>query len=136
MIDKIRKYGIKGCIEIFWKYKIGEKESKIFEWMFSCLNLQNIIIFESMNDFDMNSGAIYQYLLKKEYNKKYKIVWFVKNNIPKDLPLNVTAVRIKNFNMRLEYYNNVAKYIFYDNYRIAKKRKGKQLFTVVMLLGQ
>lgn len=125
MINEIKKYGIKGCIETIWRYKIGAKASKVFKLIFSGLDLKNIIIFESMNDFDMNSGMIYQYLLKKEYNKKYKIVWFVKNRIPKGLPQNVIAVRIRNFNICLEYYNNIAKYIFYDNYRIAKKKEGQ-----------
>lgn len=124
-IDKIRKYGLYGCIEVIWKYKLQRPISKIFQFIFWSLSLQDIIVIESMNDFDMNGGALYQYLLKNKYNKKYKIVWFVKNAIPNSLPQNVVAVRIGNISVSREYYNNIARFIFYDNYPIAKKKKGQ-----------
>lgn len=55
--------------------------------------LQDVIILESHNDFDSNGGAFYDYLIENGYNKKYKIVWFLRNKCPQHLPENVEGYR-------------------------------------------
>lgn len=44
-------------------------------------NLEDLIVFESTNDFDGNSGALYEYL--KKNNTSHRIAWVVKNSLNK-----------------------------------------------------
>lgn len=43
----------------------------------SIFKIKNIIVFESNADYSDNSRAFYEYLIKNNYNEKYKIYWFV-----------------------------------------------------------
>ena len=92
-IKKIREKGINHIIEetipwflndIFDKYFL-----KIIKKLYMNNPLEYIIIIESHNDFDSNGGAFFDYLIKNGYNKKYKIIWFLRNKCPKNLPENV-----------------------------------------------
>lgn len=99
--------------------------------LFLFCKMKDVILIESFNDFDMNGGTLFEYLIRHEYNKKYRIVWFVKGNTVRELPNNVIAVPLKGFSLRREYYNNIAKYMFYDNCPIYKYREGQ----IVTYLG-
>lgn len=89
-------------------YGIIRKISKI-------LPIGNVILFESLNDYDGNSYEVYKYLIKHEYYKKYKLVWVARNIncIPDDgycKKIKLYGHSIKNL-----YYENKAKYVFFDN---------------------
>ncbi len=43
------------------------------------LPLGNIIILESEDDFDSNTGALYREMLRRGLNKKYRLVWLVRD---------------------------------------------------------
>lgn len=78
--------------------------------------LLDMIIIESHNDFDCNGGAFYNYLIDKGYNKKYKIIWLVKNsNKRKKLPNNVSVYNIKKFSLKKNYSICRAKYLLCDD---------------------
>jgi len=87
--------------------------------------LKDIIIIESHNDFDSNGGAFYDYLLKNGYNKEYKIVWFLRNKCPKNLPENVKGYRYNRLSILKAYYYCVAKYIVCGHYMIPSIRGGQ-----------
>ena len=84
----------------------------------------NTILFEASYDYGGNAGAVYRYLKENGYAKKYKLVWttdnyhsFVKDGYCYVIPY--LGHGIKNL-----YYENRAKYIFYDNRPpIAKLKK-------------
>lgn len=86
------------------------------------LKLKNIIIITAHGDFDCNGGAIYNYLIKNNYNKKYKIIWFLNNEVPTELPFNVEAYKIHVKNIRKYLLICSAKFFFADDYVIQKVR--------------
>ena len=45
----------------------------------SLFSIKNVLIFESHADYSDNARSFYEYLIKKKYNKRYKIYWFVNN---------------------------------------------------------
>ena len=90
----LKKNGIKHVIKIIWRYKIDLIIKQIMGVFLKNSKLKDIIVIESHNDFDCNGGAFYKYLIRKGYNKKYKIVWRLKNPklIKGNLPYNVSWV--------------------------------------------
>ena len=106
---------------------------KIIKVIMSAFKIKNIIILESKADFSDNTRAFYDYLLKKGYNKKYKIYWFVENK--KEFK-NRKCENVKFINMWhkeikrtpwqwLKYFWIVknAKYLIYSNRTLLKLNK-------------
>lgn len=122
---KIKKYGIKKSVNVFFRYKLEPVLGWIFGRLFHLFPMKNAIIFSSHNDFDMNSGALYEYILKRQGNKKYKLVWFVEREQIVKLPRNVMQISVHGINLRRYYWQAVAKYIFYDDTVIKKYRKNQ-----------
>lgn len=85
------------------------------------------IVFESLNDLDCNSGALYNYILENNLNKVYKITWLIKDK--KNIPLNkVKNVKFVNFYKR-SFFDKIriinSKYLIWDNvplYRSSDKQ--------------
>lgn len=66
----------------------------IVRFCFKFLPLKNTIIFESKPDFSDNSLSLYHEIIKRGYNKKYKIVWLLNGKEkPSNLPENVYVKR-------------------------------------------
>ncbi len=122
-IKYLKQNGIKHAVDVFYQYKLGRILLKIFKPFFARLPLQDKIIIESHNDFDCNGGAFYDYLIKLGYNKKYKIVWLLKNRKPKNLPKNVVALKLYGPSIRKTYHICTAKYFLADNVITEKVRK-------------
>lgn len=122
LLSSLKKNGIGGSIRVFYQYKIDALVRKVLKVLFIKAPLQNIIILESHNDFDCNAGAFYDYLIKNEYNKKYKIIWLLKNEIPNELPQNVCAFHMFKPSVKKDYYNCIAKYLMADCNVIEKMR--------------
>lgn len=126
-----REKGIRRVIKVLYKYKLQIILNKIFILFLRNRPLQNIIMIESHNDFDMNGGTLYDYLIKKHFNNKYKIVWLVKNKINGNhekattLPPNVVTVPLYRPSVRKAYYNCIAKFAFFDCYSIEKLNKAQ-----------
>lgn len=59
------------------KEKIKNSFKKILLVCGSVYKIKDIIVFESHMDYSDNSRAFYEYLIEHNYNKKYKIYWFV-----------------------------------------------------------
>lgn len=111
----IKKKGIKHIVlkTIPWYLDFYIDKWITFFIKLICLKsqLQDIIIIESHNDFDSNGGAFFQYLIDKELNKKYKIVWFLRNKKEYNLPDNVEYFFYEKPSIKKSYYYVVAKYI-------------------------
>ncbi|MFQ9516388.1 MAG: CDP-glycerol glycerophosphotransferase family protein [Eubacterium sp.] len=80
--------------------------------------LKNIIIFKGQNDFQGNAYALYEYLLKKGYDKKYKMVWNIDHydSIKRfdHIKCEIILADEKN-SIKKQYYNACAKFVFYEN---------------------
>lgn len=125
LINKIKEYGIRNSLKLFYKYKLEPFTASIFKKIFSGLRIQNVIIFASHNDFDMNSGALYEYILSHDKERKYRLIWFVEHIQHIELPEGVFQVPINGINIRRYYWNSIAKYIFYDDTDVHKWKSGQ-----------
>ncbi len=90
--------------------------------------LKNSIVIESHNDFDCNGGAFYNYLIEQGYNKKYQIVWLIKNKLRKKLPANVNAYKLTGFSLGKCCAIARAKYILSDDFITEKIREDQKTF--------
>ena len=99
----------------------------IIRKIFNLLPVGNIILFESHNDYDGNSGALYQYLIKNNYGRKYKMVWAVRNfdNVPKE-DKNCIVIKYNGHSLKNLYYESRAKFVFFDNRPPVTKKKKKR----------
>lgn len=89
--------------------------------------LRNYILLESHPDFADNTKAIYDELIRREYNKKYKIIWLVKDN-KKFRDIKVKNVKFINREGKenkfiRKYYMFFTKYIIDSNVFIYKENK-------------
>lgn len=66
----------KGKLKTLYKKTIGQALKYLKS---NYYKMQNIIILESNPDFSDNTKALYEILIKKKVNDKYKILWFVNN---------------------------------------------------------
>lgn len=124
--SKLKKYGLKQSIHIFYYFKFEPVVAKVFKIIFSYLKLQDVIIFASHNDFDMNAGALYKYILEYDKKRKYRLIWFVEHLQDKRLPEGVEQVSIRGVNIRRYYWNSIAKLIFYDDTHVLKWKEGQK----------
>lgn len=115
--------GIKHVFNVIYQYKLELILEKIVYQFTKKRPLKDIIMIESHSDFDCNGGAFYDYLIENGYNKKYKIVWFVRNKISKQLPENVSCVPLLGPSVKKAYYVCTAKYFTFDCEGIRKVRK-------------
>lgn len=125
-LSYVKNKGIKHTMLIFYQYKLGHIMLKLLGPIFKSLPLQDKIIIESHNDFDCNGGAFYDYLIKNGFNKKYKIVWMLKNKKPNKLPKNVTSVHLLKPSIRKTYHICTAKYFLADC-AITEKVRSEQI---------
>ncbi|RMC92307.1 teichoic acid biosynthesis protein TagF [Clostridium autoethanogenum] len=128
IIRYLKEHGIKRLFIVLYEYKMDLFIQKIILSFVRNKPLKNIIIIESHNDFDSNGGALYKYLIKKGFNNKYKIVWLLKNKIPKKLPDNVEAYSLFRPNFRKDYFICVAKILSADCCVTNKVRDNQKSF--------
>lgn len=122
-IKYVKKNGIKRTLDVLWRYKIEIVLEKIVLKITKNKKLKNIIVIESHNDFDCNGGAFYNYLIKNNYNKKYKIVWLVRKKYKDKLPENVECVPLYGPSIKKAYYMCIGKIFSYDCEIMSKLRK-------------
>lgn len=105
--------------------------NKIFKLIYGILRkfasfipVGNVILFEASYDYGGNSGTVYRYLKENNYNKKYKLVWASKNYSSFEKDGCCEVIPYLGHGIKNLYYENRAKYIFYDNMApIAKLKK-------------
>lgn len=87
--------------------------------------LKDYIVIESHNDFDSNGGAFYDYLIDNKLNDKYKIVWFIVNKAPSNLPKNVTCVKHTLPSFKKWYYMFTSKWIICGHFMFPSIRNNQ-----------
>lgn len=123
------KFGSFYAVRHMWRFirkSISRIEQLIILYVTKNKPLKNIIVIESHNDFDCNGGALYDYLIKNSWNKKYTIVWLIKNKrkeIRKKLPYNVKVYGIYSLSFMKNYYISCAKYFTADSLITEKVRE-------------
>ena len=96
------------------------------------LPLRKIILMESVPDFSDNTKALYDELIRRGVNKKYKIVWLVGSSCKsKPIQKNVKTVSLNS--KMATYYNWVAKCIVSCNKFLVSIRKGQ--FSIYLSHG-
>lgn len=121
----VKSHGIKGTWDVIYRYKIDQALCKLAVRLTRNKPLHNTIVIESHNDFDSNGGAFYDYLIKKHYNDKYKIVWLLKNKKPDHLPKNVSAFYLYKPSLKKQMTICTAKYILTCQDAIGSVRDGQ-----------
>lgn len=125
----LRENGLGHTLEVIYKYKLHDVLCKLILPFVKNKPLKDTIIIESHNDFDNNGGAFYEYLIANGYNKRYKIVWLLKNKRPKGkLPENVIALGRFTPSFRKAYHVCTAKYMTADNEITEKMRPEQRSF--------
>ena len=127
-IKYLKKNGIHRTLKVIYSYKIDIVIRKVILFLSKNSKLKNIIIIESHNDFDNNGGAFYQYLIKNGYNKRFEIVWLIKNNKPKELPPNVTCYPLYKPSVKKDYAICKAKFFTADCVVTGKVREGQKSY--------
>lgn len=98
---------------------------------FACLPLGDILVFETEGDFCDNGRALYEYMLERGLERKYKLIWLVQE------PEKLTAHRrdhvrfLRRDSLTARYYISRAKLFFFTHpYWLRRWRPGQ---TVVNL---
>lgn len=121
----IKNKGLRQALQVIYQYKINIILQKVMGIVLKHKPVEDIIVIESHNDFDTNGGALYNYLIRHDYNRKYKIVWLVKHPsaAPKHLPDNVECVPEYKPSIKKNYYKWIAKWFSCDQDCPGKLRK-------------
>lgn len=75
-----REKGTKAMMWELWStvtYVLYDKKKIRYIKKFPPKMVENRILFETNDDFTDNGRALFDYLVKQGYNKKYEIVWLV-----------------------------------------------------------
>ncbi len=97
---------------------------------------KNIILMESVPDFSDNTKAVYDELIKRGVNKKYKIVWVVNpffKTEKKDKNVEFLHYDRKKYNRKFSYYNLVSKCKICCNQFLTSNKKGQ--FSIYLSHG-
>ncbi len=103
-------------------------KEKIVKFVDNILPLNcHAVAFDSLNGMDCNSGAVYDYMIRNGYNKKYKIIWIVDDKKKyKHIKIrNVSFISRGNLNIIDRLKLKMTKYLIWDNIPIYKTRKNQ-----------
>lgn len=91
----------------------------------------NTILFESEGDFTDNARALYEYMISKKMNEKYKMIWIVDNPDLYKKKYNVYFISRKHKNKKdlIKFYSMIgsAKYLFFTHPYWYHKRNKEQV---------
>ena len=108
------------------KNRIKNLTKRALSFAFSLLPLSKVIVFESAPDFSDNTRAVYDEMVRRGLNRKYKLVWLCFNNSPRSISeKNVKCVdcNTKSGQMKKRYLLYRAKCIICCNHFIRKNDK-------------
>ena len=132
----IKKYISKLKQLIFKNYKKRkkEKETTLINQILEEAKVEpNTILFESEGDFADNARALYEYMISKNMNEKYKIIWIVDDPNLYEKKHNVHFISRKYNNKKdlIKFYSTVgsAKYLFFTHPYWYHKRNKEQIIV-------
>lgn len=102
----------------------------LYKTLLNTLPLKNYIIFESFPDFSDNTKAVFDEMLKRKYNEKYKLIWITQKNIRRNKKIkNVSSIYCWNhslfYHLKRTYYLSRARLVITCN-MFLKKYSNKQ----------
>lgn len=94
------------------------------------LPIKKVILFESCPDLSDNTKPVFDELVRREYNKKYKMVWMCYDSIKEPYPQikGVTYLDIKKHRLKATLLNHTAKITICCNRFLGVQRKGQTNF--------
>lgn len=101
---------------LFWERKI-----KIAPRM----RLKNIIVFESVPDMADNTKAVFDEMLKRKLNRKYKLVWILYDQPPREYESIHNVAYYASYRLEAKYYSMIAKAKICCNRFLTKERKNQ-----------
>lgn len=165
--ELIDEYGLGfALIKIIFKLIYKVLWNIIDKGVFRFLSIKNYrMIFESKPDFSDNGRALYEYLIKNQFNNKYQMIWLVSNpgKYKKYKEKNVFFIKGKSplhgfHTLKAFYYARTAKYLFFTHssswlvrkkedqlvinlwhgcsYKAAKGKSTDMLFDYVLVPGE
>lgn len=119
--QKLVKYGYEFCVD--------NMISKIFLFC----PIRNTIFFESVPSCSDSPKAIFDELVKRGYNQKYKMVWWLYDDEykPEDQLPNVLYLNSKNHRMVRKYYEYSSKCLICSNRFLEKHQKKQKAFYII-----
>lgn len=99
---------------------------------------KNRILFESGTDYSDNAKALFEYLIKENYNKKYEFIWLINepHKIADNIVYNTRFIkklnRFNNYSIRSYYYARTSKILFFthSNAWLRKKREKQKVVNL------
>ncbi len=119
------------------KKKISVFLFSIIKFVTAIFPFKNTILFESNPDFADNALAVYNEMLKRKINKKYKIIWLLNNpGQYEDLPPNVSVInRTGSLYDKLVFYYTLARSKFIVDSNVYVKKVHKKQIRVHLKHG-
>ena len=101
----------------------------IFKSIFH-LKYKKIIIFEDVNGFTGNAGAIYDYMINNDKYSKYKYVWLVveKTSLNSKKRKYTSVYTFNSKKIMYHIYRNIADIILYDNCYVSKYHNSQKTY--------
>ena len=122
LVSYLKDKGIKRALEVLYQYKLDILFRRLILPLVKNKPLKDTIIIESHDDFDSNGGALYDFLVREGYDRRYKIVWLLKHPRPKTLPRSVESYWLRKPSIKKMYRICTAKYLTADNELMEKAR--------------
>ena len=111
------------------KQKIFNIVNSLVVFIAKLLPMKKQVVFESNPDFADNTLPVYNKMIEKGYNEKYKFVWLLNGTDTHNLPSNVSEIRRNNGSfadkMKCSWIIARSKYIIDCNTYVRKCRKGQ-----------
>ena len=106
---------------------------RILELIVRLIPLQNIILFESCPDLADNTKPVFEELLKRGYNNKYKFIWMCSDEIVSSYPKikNVKYYPAKKHKIGAWLLTNISKVCICCNRIVASTRKKQKSFYLM-----
>lgn len=112
---------------------VKEKIKKFFIRLVRLMPLRNYILFESYPDYSDNTKYVFEEMVRRGLNKKYKFVWMLNDEERKDFP------KIKNVRYVYKFDNDEKKYYWFAKAIISCNcflmRKRKEQYYIYLAHG-
>lgn len=103
---------------------------KFIKWVLIHLPVKKVILFESCPDLSDNTKPVFDELVIRGYNKKYKMIWMCYDSIKKSYPKikNVEYLDVKQHHLKASLLNHTAKATICCNRFLGVERKKQTNF--------
>ncbi len=131
IMEQLSGYSELKNIKVYKYPECHYKCEKIWDKLWGIMPLRKIVLMYGKGDNRENALALFEYMKNHNICRKYKVVWKCINPIDEKKERNVDYI-YKGFDgikpgiwdvWKVHYYENIAKYLFYENGMLYKKQK-------------